>query len=63
MGEIKMMGDPLMIKKGQVGEANFLVVIPKNEIKTSETDLLFKIFSNGDEIEILKSTFVGPEKQ
>jgi cytochrome c oxidase accessory protein FixG len=61
-GEIKMMGDPLMVKKGEVGEANFLVVLSKNSLKASATPLEFKVMSGGKEIEHLKSTFVGPNK-
>jgi cytochrome c oxidase accessory protein FixG len=59
-GEIKMMGDPLIVKKGEVGEANFLVVIPKSEVKSSQTKLEFRIMSGNKEIEEFESTFVGP---
>lgn len=61
-GQIIMMGDPLFVKKGEVGEANFLVVLPKSEITSSSTVLEFKVVSEGKEIEEMKSTFVGPNK-
>jgi cytochrome c oxidase accessory protein FixG len=59
-GEIKMMGDPLIVKKGEVGEANFLVVIPKSEVTSSQTKVEFRIMSGERKIEELESTFVGP---
>ncbi|MBK7172444.1 MAG: cytochrome c oxidase accessory protein CcoG [Bacteroidales bacterium] len=61
-GEIKMMGDSLIVRKGEVGEANFLVVLSKELLKSSATELKFKIMSGDQEIEEMKSTFVGPNK-
>ncbi len=59
-GEIKMIGDPMVIQKGQVGEAQFLVLIPKKDLKSSNTEVEFKVFSNGKEMDEIESTFVGP---
>jgi cytochrome c oxidase accessory protein FixG len=58
--EIKMVGDPLMVDKGQVGEAQFLVLIPKSELKSSNTEVEFKVTSGGKEMDEIKATFVGP---
>lgn len=59
-GEIKMVGDPLVVGKGQVGEAQFLVIIKKSDLKHSNTEVEFKVISNGKEMDEIKSTFVGP---
>ncbi|NVO21148.1 MAG: cytochrome c oxidase accessory protein CcoG [Bacteroidetes bacterium] len=59
-GEIKMMGNTLLVKKGEMGEANFLVVLPKAELKSSQTKIEFKIVSGEKEIEEVESTFNGP---
>jgi cytochrome c oxidase accessory protein FixG len=59
-GEIKMIGDPLVVKKGQVGEAQFLVLIRKSDVKTANTEVEFKVMSNGKKMDEIKSTFVGP---
>ncbi len=59
-GEIKMVGDPLVVEKGQVGEAQFLVLIPKKDLKSSNTQVEFKVLSNGKEMDEIESTFVGP---
>ena len=59
-GEIKMMGDSLIVRKGQVGEANFLVVVRKDQLKSSGTKVEFRILTGDRKIEEVKSTFVGP---
>ncbi len=59
-GEIKMVGSPLVVEKGQVGEAQFLVLIKKSDVKSSNTEVEFKVMSNGKEMDEIKSTFVGP---
>lgn len=59
-GEIKMVGDPLVIEKGQVGEAQFLVLIPKKDLKSSNTKVEFKVLSSGKEMDEIESNFVGP---
>ena len=59
-GEIKMVGYPLVVEKGQVGEAQFLVLIPKKDLKSSNTQVEFKVLSNGKEMDEIESTFVGP---
>lgn len=59
-GTIKMMGDSLIVGRGEVRKANFLVVIPKTEIKTSTTPVSFQVMSEEREMNSIESTFVGP---
>lgn len=59
-GEIKMIGDDLSIEKGQLGKTNFLVVLDKSEVKTSLTKVKFRILANGREMQVISSSFVGP---
>ena len=59
-GEIKMMDDSLVVKKGEVRVANFLVVVPKEELISSQTNVLIRVMNGKREIEEVKSTFVGP---
>jgi len=59
-GRIMMVGDPLVVGKGQVGEAQFLVLISKKDLKSSNTKVEFKVLSNGKEMDEIESTFVGP---
>ena len=59
-GEIKMIGEDLNIEKGQLGKTNFLVVLDKAEVKTSLTRVKFRILANGREMQVISSSFVGP---
>jgi cytochrome c oxidase accessory protein FixG len=60
-GIIKMVGNPLVVEKGQVGEAQFLVLIRKSDLHSSNTRIKFEVMSNGKEMDEIKSTFVGPD--
>ena len=59
-GEIKLVGGPLVVKKGEVGESQFLVLIKKSDLKSSNTKVEFKVMSGGEEMDEIESTFVGP---
>ena len=59
-GEVKMMGDALSIGKGEVSKANFLLVLDKADVKTSLTKVKFRILANGKEVDVISSSFVGP---
>ena len=60
-GEIKRMGNELVVKKGELGEASFLVVLPEELMEHEDNNVLFGIYNNGKLIEEAFSTFVGPE--
>ena len=59
-GEIKLLGNPLVVKKGEPGEVKFLVIMPKSELNSSSNTITFAISSNGKEIERVESRFVAP---
>lgn len=59
-GEIKVVGGPFIVQKGQVGEAQFLLVLKKSSLTSSNTEVEFKVLSNGKEMDEIESTFVGP---
>jgi polyferredoxin len=59
-GDIKMMGGPLVVPKGDVGKATFLLVVEKSKLKSSMTEIEFKVMSEGREMDEIKATFVGP---
>ena len=60
-GIIKMVGDPLVVEKGQVGEAQFLVLIRKSDLHSSNTSIEFEVMSNDKKMDEIKSTFIGPD--
>ncbi|MFU8844316.1 MAG: cytochrome c oxidase accessory protein CcoG [Bacteroidales bacterium] len=60
-GEIIRMGDPLLITKGQSASGNFLVVIPRDNLASSNTRVTIGIFSGDELIKKYKVTFIGPQ--
>jgi cytochrome c oxidase accessory protein FixG len=60
VGELKLIGGPLIVGKGKVGEAQFLVLIRKSDLKSSNTEVEFKVMSQGEEMDEIESTFIGP---
>jgi len=61
-GEIKLIGGPFVVEKGAVGEAQFLMLIRKKDVKSSNTEVEFKVMSDGKEMDEIESTFVGPNE-
>ncbi len=59
-GEIIMMGDPIIAKKGEVSAGSFLTVLKKETLKSSNTKLKFGIYSNDELIDEYEVSFVGP---
>ncbi len=60
-GAVKMMGDPLVADKGQVGKGTFLAILKKSELKSSNTKVTFGIYSSGKLIREYEASFVGPD--
>ena len=59
-GEIKLIGDPLVVQRGAVGELQFLVLIKKSDLKASNTKLEFNVTSNGKKMDEIEATFAAP---
>lgn len=59
-GQIQIMGDSLVMQKGEVIKRNALIILPKDELKTSNTHLVIGVYRMGQEIEQLSTSFVGP---
>lgn len=60
-GEIITMGDPLVINKGEMGKGTFLVAIPKNGLRSSNTRVVFGIYSDDVLVEEYEASFIGPK--
>jgi cytochrome c oxidase accessory protein FixG len=58
--QLKIVGDPLKVAKGEVGEMQFLVIIKKTDLHSSNSPVEFKVMSEGREMDDIRSTFVGP---
>jgi cytochrome c oxidase accessory protein FixG len=59
-GDIILMGDPIIAKRGSVGKGSFLVAIRKDLLSSSNTRLKFGVYSENDLIEEYEASFVGP---
>lgn len=61
-GEVKLMGNPIMVPGGKIAESNFLIILPKNILKSSNTPIAIGIYSGNERIESFKTTFIAPNK-
>ncbi len=59
-GEILLMGDPIKAEKGEVAKRNLLIVLKKENVKTSNTHMEIGIFGNDKMIDKISMSFVGP---
>lgn len=59
-GSVKMLGDNTIVQKGEVGKGTFLVIIGKDQLKSSNTPIVIGLYRNNEKVEEYKSTFVGP---
>ena len=58
-GEIKLIGSNLLMKPQQNLEAKFLLLVPRNELKSMDTPVTIDVYSNGKVIEEVKTSFLG----
>jgi len=59
-GNVKYLGENLVVNKGEVGKGSFLVIISKNQLSSSKTPIVIGLYRNNEKVEEYKSTFVGP---
>lgn len=59
-GEIIFMGEPLSVPTGELVEANFLIVVPKTELKTKNTEIIINLVSDGKTLNSFKTNFISP---
>jgi hypothetical protein len=61
-GEIKIMGDPIVLEGGKIKEANFLVILDKESITASNTRIVIEVKSGDKLLSRYKTTFIGPNR-
>jgi len=59
-GEIKMVGTGLEVGKEGVAEAAMFIYLPRSEIKKMKTKVKVGVYSNGELLETVSTTFLGP---
>lgn len=59
-GDLQFITEKVFLQKESVGEANFMVILHKDQVKTSNTAVTFGIYSGDRLITKYKLNFVGP---
>ncbi|WP_372775709.1 cytochrome c oxidase accessory protein CcoG [Mangrovibacterium sp.] len=59
-GELKIPGNPLELKKGEVLKRNLLIILSRKNMESSNTHILIGVYLDGKEIDQISSSFVGP---
>ncbi|NOX86915.1 MAG: cytochrome c oxidase accessory protein CcoG [Chlorobi bacterium] len=59
-GNIRSIGGNDTIPKGIVGKGQFLIVLAKDQVKHSDTQVKIGLYLDGEQKEIYHTTFVGP---
>jgi len=59
-GEIKIIGDQIIVKNQSLGESVFFIILDEKDLKKGKMDILVGIYTGGRLIEEAKTTFVGP---
>jgi hypothetical protein len=59
-GSIRLLGDQLVVQKGEVGKGSFLVVIAKSDMANSKIPIVIGLYANGEKVEDYNSSFIGP---
>ncbi len=62
-GEIKIIGNDIKVGSNDVSETKFLVLLPKDMMKTMNTPLEIGLYKNGTRFELYKINFLGPVSQ
>lgn len=61
-GEIIFIGDAISAVRGKLTEANFMVVIQKDNLSTDNTEIIIEIHSGNRQISTFKTNFISPAK-
>ena len=62
LGEIKIIGNAPVIAKQSLGEVVFFILMDRNKITGSKTEVDIGVFSGGKMLDQTRATFVGPNK-
>ncbi len=62
MGEVVLLGRPIIVEAGKVSETDFMVVISKDKLHSSSNKIEIGLYSNKKLITEYTTNFVGPNK-
>ncbi|MBK9334286.1 MAG: cytochrome c oxidase accessory protein CcoG [Ignavibacteria bacterium] len=60
-GEIKLIGNDIILKPLEIREGSMLILLPKEIIKLTNTPVSIEVFSDGEKVDELKTNFLGPQ--
>lgn len=60
-GSIRLLGEQIVVQKGEVGKGSFLVVIAKSDMQNSKIPIVIGLYANGEKVEDYDSSFIGPD--
>jgi len=61
-GEIKIIGNAPVVAKQSLGEVVFFLIMDRNKITGSKTEVDIGVYSGGKKLDQTRATFVGPDK-
>jgi hypothetical protein len=61
--ELKIIGKDISLPELSVTETEFLILIPKDKIKTTLIPLTLQVIADGKVLNEIKTNFLGPNKQ
>jgi polyferredoxin len=59
-GEIKLIGNKIVLQPQGIADAKFLIFLPKEEIKKMNTPVTLGIYSNNKLLKMINTSFLGP---
>ncbi len=59
-GELELIGRPIDLKPQEIYDGKFMIILDTDEIKTMNTPLKIGVYSNGQQINMLNTSFLGP---
>lgn len=59
-GQLNLLGDFSEVPPQGSSSGRFLIVLPKDQLSGSRTELVFDIYANGEKVETVTSGFIGP---
>jgi polyferredoxin len=59
-GQIRVIGEKIILKKSQATDVVFFIDLPKAELKATKTRLLIDVYAGDQLVETVKTNFLGP---
>lgn len=61
-GEIKLVGEPPIVKKNEISKGGLFIEMPKDKLKSGKNKISIGVYSNGKLIDKVQTSFLGPIK-